>query len=48
MAAVKAGDCSASYCNNRGICASRKNGGYDCYCSTGWKGSRCETRKFEA
>jgi hypothetical protein len=45
LAAVKAGDCSGVYCNNRGVCASRKTGGYDCFCSTGWTGSKCETRK---
>ncbi len=45
MASIKAGDCSQSYCNNRGVCASRKNGGYDCHCSTGWKGAKCELRK---
>ncbi len=45
MGSIKAGDCSSTYCNNRGVCASRKTGGYDCHCSTGWKGAKCELRK---
>jgi len=43
-ASVKAGDCSASNCNNRGVCVSRKSGGFECFCSTGWKGSKCESQ----
>ncbi|CAF4564324.1 unnamed protein product [Rotaria magnacalcarata] len=35
--------CSASQCNNHGICHEASYGkGIQCYCSTGWSGSRCQ------
>ena len=42
QASARAGDCSANYCNDRGVCLSKTGGGYDCFCSTGWKGNKCE------
>ncbi|CAF2700607.1 unnamed protein product [Rotaria sp. Silwood2] len=38
-----AATCSSSQCNNRGICQEVDHGrGIQCYCSTGWSGSRCQ------
>ncbi|CAF1250584.1 unnamed protein product [Adineta ricciae] len=35
--------CSSSLCNNRGICQQVGYGtNIQCYCSTGWSGSRCQ------
>ncbi|CAF1561552.1 unnamed protein product, partial [Adineta steineri] len=35
--------CSSNLCNNHGICQQLGYGtGIQCYCSTGWSGSRCQ------
>jgi hypothetical protein len=41
--------CSSNLCNNRGICQQVGYGtGMQCYCSTGWSGSRCQYSKFNS
>jgi hypothetical protein len=41
--------CSSNLCNNRGICQQIGYGtGIQCYCSTGWSGSRCQYSKFNS
>ncbi|CAF4314404.1 unnamed protein product, partial [Rotaria magnacalcarata] len=35
--------CSSSLCNNRGACQQNGYGnGIQCFCSSGWSGSRCQ------
>jgi hypothetical protein len=39
--------CSSNLCSNRGICQQTGYGtGIQCYCSTGWSGSRCQYSKL--
>jgi hypothetical protein len=39
--------CSSNLCNNRGTCQQSGYGtGIQCYCLTGWSGSRCQYSKF--
>jgi hypothetical protein len=44
-----ASTCSSNFCNNRGICQQVGYGtGIQCYCSTGWSGSRCQYSKLNS
>jgi hypothetical protein len=46
---ITASTCSSNLCNNRGICQQAGYGtGIQCYCSTGWSGSRCQYSKFNS
>jgi hypothetical protein len=39
--------CSSNLCSNRGSCQQVSYGtGIQCYCLTGWTGSRCQYSKF--
>ena len=39
--------CSANVCNNHGICEKVGYGtGIQCFCSSGWSGSRCQYSKL--
>jgi hypothetical protein len=40
--------CSSNLCNNRGTCQQSGYGtGIQCYCLTGWSGSRCQYSKLK-
>jgi preprotein translocase subunit SecY len=46
VATTSSATCSSSLCSNRGTC--QQNGyGIQCYCLTGWSGSRCQYSKLK-